>query len=124
MSKFCKFIKPNGEPCIGYKVTGSDYCFAHDPDPKARERLKRGRVKGGQRLKNPKLPKVELRTAEDIEKFLKLLLNDYRSGKITQTRVATQQKIADGILKAMEFGKLANRIGEIEEFIDNEDDDL
>jgi hypothetical protein len=80
----CKSLKRSGGECRTGRVTGSDYCFFHDPNRKAER--KAAQSTGGQKNRMAVLPNstpdVTLRSAGDELKLLEDTINQVRRGEI------------------------------------------
>lgn len=116
----CKFKKPNGKKCQAWAMTGSDFCFAHNPNKKQERAL--ACIKGGQTPKknlNP-LTKVRLKEQKDVARLLSKTINEVRTGEI-ELKVATCIGYLSNILiKALSQGELETRLEKIEKIIEKE----
>lgn len=127
----CKHIKTDGKRCKARPLTGSLYCFFHDPDKAIERRAaqKRGhansvapRAKLSADLKtlSPGTPNVKIKSANDVTRLLALTVNQVRRGEIG-VRVATAVGyLSSYILKSREQGELEERLATIEEFMEKE----
>lgn len=82
MATTCTHIKPNKEKCRGYAVSGSKYCFAHDP-AQAKKR-KAAQRKGGEAGRVATLPESSLsvRNMSEVLELMELTINDVRAGRL------------------------------------------
>ena len=87
MATNCVHITANTERCRGYAVTGSRYCFAHDP-AQAQKRQDAQR-KGGEAGRVATLPESSLavRKMSDVLELIETTINDVRAGRL-DVRVA------------------------------------
>jgi len=78
----CAHVRPNGEPCRGYAVTGSRACFAHDPAQSAKRADARRR--GGEAGKIEPLAEstLSVRTMSDVLALIETTINDVRAGRV------------------------------------------
>lgn len=81
---FCQHTKFDGRPCHARRVTGSDFCFFHDPGKGAeRERAQRA---GGSKSRVAALPSTapdaRLLDARDVVKLLAETINQVRRGEV------------------------------------------
>lgn len=82
MATKCAHIKANTERCGGYAVTGSTYCFAHDP-AQATKRQDAQR-KGGEAGRVATLPESTLSVGKmsDVLELMETTINDVRAGRL------------------------------------------
>ncbi len=82
MATKCALIKSDGEPCKGYAVSGSKYCFAHDPAQETKRRA--AQRKGGEAGRVATLPESSLsvRNMSDVLELIELTINDVRAGRL------------------------------------------
>ena len=111
MASECKGQTKSGEPCKGWCVGGSDYCFAHHPD--LAEQRREARVRGGKnrRVKSPEGMRVE--TVGDVMGVLNLALDMiFKDGDVGSARGVGY--LANVMLAALESGQLEERIKALE----------
>jgi len=118
-SNQCRFVRSTGERCRAKRVSGSDFCFFHDP-AKVSERKAACR-KGGHSRKMVTLPKetveFEIKKANDVVRLLSVTINQVRKGEI-DPRVANAVGYLSGIiLKAREQGDIDQRLKQIEQIV-------
>lgn len=82
MATQCTHIKPNKEKCRGYAVSGSKYCFAHDPAQASKR--KAAQRKGGEAGRVATLPESSLsvRNMSEVLELMELTINDVRAGRL------------------------------------------
>ncbi|MDH3890941.1 MAG: hypothetical protein OEV49_07625 [candidate division Zixibacteria bacterium] len=122
----CKQIKIDGKRCRGRAVTGSKFCFFHDPK-RAKQRQAAQRKGGINRLRPDKVTVLPsntldavLRTADDVCQLLSDTINQVRKGVLDVKIANSVGYLAGVILKARSQGELEDRIVEIEEHIAKE----
>ena len=78
----CAHIRPNGAQCRGYAVSGSRYCFAHDPAqaPKRDDARRRGGCAG--RIESLPESALTVRTMGDVLELIETTINDVRAGRV------------------------------------------
>ncbi len=115
----CKQLKDDGEPCGASPMTGSDYCFYHNPAVSV-EMKHAAHVKGGQanraRVKEP-LPPITANKSGDVVQLLEDTVNRVRMGSL-DLRVANSIGFLSGhLLKALELSELEERFDALEQKI-------
>ncbi len=115
----CEFIKDGGDFCKARRLSGSRFCFFHDP-ARSNER-KAASQKGGSRHRMASLPRetaeFEVKKAEDVVKLLSLTVNQVRRGEI-DPKVANSVGYLSGIiLRAREQGDIEDRLQQIEQIV-------
>ena len=121
VSETCLFVKDSGGRCRVRPLSGSKYCFFHDP-AKADLRLEASR-NGGRRGKMATLiseaPDVAVESAQDVVRLLGETISQVRRGEI-DPRIANSVGYLSGIvLKAREQGDIEDRLKLIEEEINS-----
>ena len=113
----CIVIKSNGEPCGGYAVRGSNFCFTHDP-ASAQARTEAHR-KGGQRNRvkhsGPldQIP-VKPRSPDDVLQILDYTLLELLNLENSIQRGRLLVSIASVYLHVMQVGELEQRLANME----------
>ena len=95
----CPATKRDGEVCAGLPVSGSGYCFAHDPEL-AYARAAGGRAKGKKARAQKKLRELGL---DDMVKGLREVFNDLQAAPPSANNARAMAKIADTIMKMTEM---------------------
>ncbi len=100
-------------------MTGSQYCFSHNPDTTVAKR--QATIKGG---KSPKknhtaLPPVELKEVRDVANLLVLTINEVRGGAIDLRAANCIGYLAGHLVKTFEISELEKRMDEIENLVNN-----
>ena len=95
----CPAIKRNGEVCAGLPVSGTGYCFAHDPEL-AYARAAGGRAKGKKARAQKKLRELGL---DDMVKGLREVFGELQTAPPSANNARAMAKIADTIMKMTEM---------------------
>jgi hypothetical protein len=114
----CCYIKSNKEQCSANAMTGSKFCFSHNPDTK-KEKLV-AVIKGGKAPKknHSSLPPIPLNQPKDVVGLLTTTINEVREGSI-ELRIANCIGYLSGhLIKAFEITDLEDRISKIEKTLD------
>jgi hypothetical protein len=82
--RLCGSVTKDGSRCTARRVSGSQFCFFHDPD-KARRR-ERARKAGGRKNRPQTLPRttpeVRLDSSADVDRFLAQTINQVLRGEM------------------------------------------
>lgn len=115
----CQFTKQNGERCQADAMTGSRYCYLHNPDISEEEK-KQNQAKGGRgnlvKVKEP-LPPIKISTPYDVVIFLTETINQVRSGKLDVRVANALAYLAGHLIKALEVSEVDKRVSTIERII-------
>ena len=119
MTRKCKHIKTDGTPCGAYQMTGSEYCYLHNPDI-ADEEKRLAQVKGGTSkfltVAEP-LPLMKLETPQDAITLIADTINKVRAGKL-DVRVANCIGVLSGhLIKAFETAQLKDKVEMIDRIV-------
>ena len=97
--KPCPATKRNGEVCGSTRVSGSGYCFAHDPESAA------WRARGGRATsKNMRaIKRIRESGMGHILKMLEQTLEELRSGEGSAEDARAMARVTDTILKMAEL---------------------
>lgn len=109
-----------GEACAAYAVSGSDYCFSHAPE--RREERLAARRKGGKARQAPSVAaapeNVSLRTVEDVQALLELVVVDTLAMQNGQARnrllIAAAQAALTAVEKEIDIGAIRELVERIE----------
>ena len=119
--KTCKEIKKNGERCRAARLTGSQYCYWHDPKVAAQrvQARRQGGLNRQRSLNRPvkKVSKGTLYSLEGVESVTQILqdaLNDASSLENSHSRARTMGYLCQIALKALEVGNLEERVASLE----------
>lgn len=116
MNTSCKFVKSNKEPCQAKCMTGSDYCYWHNPDMAAKRA--EARKKGGQNRRAGKQGtrgRYSIKTTDEILRALEDALNDACGLENSHARARTIGYLCQISLKALEVGTLEERLKALEQ---------
>jgi hypothetical protein len=121
-AKECQATTRQGAPCRAYAVTGSDYCFHHDPARAAERRQARskgGRARHGRRV-GPvgQAEPVKLDDLTDIAALLRRTINDTLRLENSIQRARTIGYLAGHLVKALEMSTLEARITALEQALE------
>lgn len=115
----CKQVKHDGTPCEAYPMTGSEFCYLHNPDITDEEK-RLNQSKGGARALQviPKaLPPVEIGKPQDVVTLLVDTIGRVRAGEL-DIKVANCIGVLSGhLIKAFETAQLDDRLAMIQQVI-------
>ena len=112
----CKFSKPDGTRCNAFCLSGSDYCFHHDPAVSSQRQ--QARRKGGQARCRPAVvlpsttPEAQVTSVEGVVALLDATINQVRIGAIDAKVAHTIGSLASVQLRALGESELARRVEE------------
>jgi len=122
----CKFLKGNGEVCKANPISGSDYCYFHNPEVKESEKHK-SRSRGGKLNKHTnadqkKTSPLRLKEIKDVTQLLGETINTLRKELYGTDSLMAKVKIANSLgflsghlLNALEKSDLEKRLQELEQ---------
>jgi hypothetical protein len=118
MTNTCQALNRDGSPCRANPLTGSDYCFHHDPDRAEERRLARrkgGRARHGRHL-GPvgQAEPITLGSMADVAALLQETINETRRLENSIQRARTLGYLAGQLIKAMDMAELEDRVARIE----------
>jgi hypothetical protein len=119
----CAEIRADGEPCGGFAIAGSRYCFAHDPAQAGKRDLARRR--GGQAgrvvtLADVPTSRVRVRSIDDVLSLVEATINDVRTGQLDVRVANAVGYLANVAIKAIEQSDLAARLEALEAVLEPE----
>lgn len=106
----CKSKNKNGKACLGYAITGSQFCFTHDPT-RAAERARAHKKGGTNRPRANEIPFPENLNVKTGEGLLVLMEQVMRDTWGLENSVARSRTL--GYLAQIQKGVLA--VGELEQ---------
>ncbi len=117
----CKATTGAGKPCQSYVVTGSEYCFIHDPAQ--RQKRKQARSVGGKARHRRNITwsddevvaGIRIRTVADVLALLERACMDEMRLENSHSRNRTIASLAMAAIKALEVGELEQRLAQLEE---------
>lgn len=115
----CKFIKTDGSNCSANAMSGSDYCYYHNPKISPEEK-KESQAKGGRAnvitVQEPMLP-ISISEPKHVVTLLTDTINDVRAG-ILDVKIANCIGVLSGqLIKAMDMADISQRVEKIEKVI-------
>lgn len=113
----CQFIKENGETCKARTISGSGFCFFHNPESK-QNHLVAVRTGGLNSKKNDVImPKRAIRKSQDVISVIEETLNLLRAGEIHPNYSNSIFIGCNTLLKALEQTDIYNRLKDLEQRI-------
>ena len=116
VSKTCRGTKPDQSNCQALALSGSEFCFFHDPS-KAEER-REAQARGGQQNRMKTLeataPAVKVDHCRDATALLVQTINQVRRGEIDPRVANSVGYLANILIKAMGQDVLETRIEQLE----------
>jgi len=100
-------------------MSGSDYCFTHNPDISNEEKRK-VRARGGQsnKIKIKKaLSPIEIKQPRDVVSLLEDTINRVRAGELDIKIANCIGYLAGHLIKALEVAELTGRVEMVEKVI-------
>ena len=115
----CKHTKPDGTKCGAYPMTGSDYCYLHNPDI-SNEEKKEAQARGGTSkfltVTEP-LPVMKLENPQDAITLIADTINKVRTGQL-DVRIANCIGVLSGhLIKAFETAQLKDKVEMIDRIV-------
>lgn len=119
----CQANRRNGERCKGHAMAGSDFCFTHNPNMTDRRNAarKKGGSQGKARTLTADAPPVPLASPNDVESLLAETINQTRRGELDAKTANTIGYLSGVLLKAMEYGRLADEIAELKQLVEEKE---
>jgi len=115
----CKHTKDDGTPCGAYPMTGSKYCYLHNPDisdEKKKLAQKRGGASKSLTIAEP-LPPMRLENPQDAITLIADTINKVRTGQL-DVRVANCIGVLSGhLIKAFETAQLKDKVEMIDRIV-------
>ena len=112
----CKARTKGGTECQTPALTGSDFCFFHDPD-KAEDRFE-ARAAGGRQNRMKTLsadaPDVQVESCQDVVRLVSETINQVRKGDIDPRVANAVGYLANVLIRAVDQGELEKRIEDLE----------
>jgi hypothetical protein len=115
----CEFIKPDGLKCEAHAVSGSDFCYFHNPDisdEEKREAQSNGGKAKALTLQEP-LPELAIAKPADAVLLVADTIKRVRAGTLDIRTANCLGFLSDKLLKAFEVSKLNDRVEVIERVI-------
>jgi hypothetical protein len=122
--RVCADVTPDGTQCRAATLTGSDFCYFHDPS-KAAER-RESQAQGGRqnRMKtlDPGTPAISIRDSRDVATLLGDMVDKVRKGQIDPRVANSVGYLCGQMMKALAQGNQDDRIESLEQALQNRDD--
>ena len=115
----CSALRDDQSTCKAYAMTGSGFCYLHNPDISQvdkREAQARG-GRGNKETPAEPLPPVTLRDTSDVISLIEKTINEVRAGTLDVKTANCLGYLAGHFVKAVEISELEKRLGEIEEAV-------
>jgi len=114
MAAKCKHIKEDGNRCDSYVITGSDYCFSHDPE-RSEEKIA-AVTKGGLQIKRPRVcgDNIRITKARDVMMLLARCINEVRQGQLSPKEANAVGYLANILLGAIKETDIETKIEEVQ----------
>ena len=115
-SRQCKGTTADGTRCRANAMTGSEYCFFHDPSTAEEREAARqagGRV-GKTTVLSPDTPDAPLSSMADVVRLLGETINQVRRGEIDPKVANAVGYLASALLRALEQGDIEKRLAQVE----------
>ena len=117
----CRAMTADGSRCKAAALTGSDFCFFHDPD-RAEER-REAQILGGRQGKARTLAEDEadlpIESSQDVVRLLSDTINQVRKGQLDPRVANAVGYLSNVLLKAVEQGDLEDRLAALEAVVDS-----
>ena len=114
----CKATTKSGQPCAAYAVSGSDFCYWHDParaEERAQARARGGHARHGRKIGPTGQPDpVSVQSMADVVTLLEKTVNDVLGLENSLQRGRTIATLANAIVKALQFATLEERLEAVE----------
>lgn len=115
----CKHTKENGQQCKSSAMSGSKYCYFHNPAI-SKEEKKEAQSRGGRNraitLKEA-LPEMNIMKVSDVTLLLVDTINQVRTGKMDVKMANCIGFLGDKLTRTMEAGNLAERFDKLERLV-------
>lgn len=115
----CVYLKDNNQPCQANAMSGSEYCYLHNPDIPDEDK-REAQTKGGEArsliLAYP-LPELALETPTDAVILVSDTIKRVRAGELDIKTANCIGFLTDKLLKAFEVARLNDKVEYIERVI-------
>lgn len=113
----CKATNKSGKPCKAHAMNDSEYCYLHNPEIKASEKLS-ARSNGGKSIAHNKsntIGTITLKSSSDVVTLLSKTINAVLTNEIDVKRANSIGFLSNHLLKAIEVSDLEQRLIKLEE---------
>ena len=118
IGRHCTATTAKGEACRAFAMTGSEYCFHHDPaasQERAEARRKGGQARHGRRLARSGMEEpLTIRSVGDVVGLLEHTINDVLALENSLNRARTVGYLATAVVKALELAEMEERVAALE----------
>ena len=116
----CAYVHASDRACKGFAVTGSRFCFAHDPAQASKRDDARRR--GGEAGKVKPLPESTLavRTMSDVLELIETTINDVRAGHVDVKVANAVGYLANVSVKVIQQTNIEARLEALESVLEPE----
>ena len=109
----CQATRKDGRPCTIRALTGSRFCFAHDPaKAEARDAARRRGGRGKARI--ARVERLVPGTLRPVLTLLLTTLTETHAGTITPAQAGALSAVAGAIVKVYQAGVVEDRLAELE----------
>lgn len=118
----CIASKSNGEPCGGYAVQNSRFCFTHDPgqvDARVAAHRKGGQRNRGKHAASLDQLPLKARSSEDVLQILDYILLEVKTLENSISRGRLIISLASEYLHALQVGELEKRVAVLESLFEH-----
>jgi len=115
----CSFTKDNEEQCQANAMSGSKFCYFHNPDI-TDEQKKQTQTRGGQAralIISEPLPALPIKEPNDAVLLIIDTINRVRAGQIDIKTANCLGFLSDKLLRAFEVSKLNDKVEIIERLV-------
>lgn len=115
----CTYKNRSNKQCGAHAMTGSEFCFSHNPETV--EDKKTAVVRGGKapRRTCKPLPQMKINNIKDVSRLLVVTINEVRNGEI-DIRVANCLGYLSGhLIRAYEGADIEERLAKIEQALES-----
>jgi len=108
----CRSLKADQSPCSANAMTGSEFCYLHNPaiDKDAKRAAQSKGGKGNRAGVTQPLPAIKLTQPRDVVSLLQDVINGVRSGEIDLKAANCLGCLAGHLSKALELSDLEERV--------------
>ena len=118
----CRGINASRTPCLALPMSGSDYCFTHDPNIVEQRQEAHRRGGANSRAVSPEVQEdwkdIRIKTPADLQRFLSKVLNLTASGQIPSHCANALGVLSNAWSKCYEVAELSDRVSELEEILE------
>lgn len=115
----CTGKTSDGKRCRASAVSGSDFCFFHDPAKAAERRAAQSSGGSQNRMKTlaADTPDMKVEDCRDVVRLIGETINQVRKGELDPRVANAVGYLANVLVKAVQQGDMEERIAELESLI-------